>query len=936
LNEGRIAVIGLGHALLGDDALGVAVVQALDRTYVVPPSVAVIDAGSCGLDLVHHLLDRDHVIFVDALAEAAPAGTLRTVGRDELWAAKGAGVRLAPHEPAIHDALALASLAGRGPRDAVLVGVVPESLDVGVELSPAVSRALPRAVGEVVRLLSRLGVELSHREKSDERAASETGVRIELRGVVQGVGLRPWMFRRAAKLGLTGSVVNTLGSVVVEAFGERAAIEELVAALKAELPRAARVSAMQTTAIAFQNVSRFSIEKSEHEGERVLAIPADLAMCDACRREVDDPSDRRHGYAFTSCTDCGPRHSIVVALPYDRERTTMARFALCPDCAREYADPADRRYHAETIACTRCGPEAWIEATSGERLGVRDPLGYAAERIRAGDTIAVQGLGGFHLACDATQESAVGRLRARKRRDEKPFAVMVASAVEAAVMVDLDDASLDALESPAHPIVLAPRRQSAVAANVAPGSTRLGVFLPYTPLHHLLAASVGRPMVLTSGNLHGEPIAVTRDDARRELAGVADAFLLHDRPIARRVEDSVVVAARNGTRVLRRGRGLAPTPVRLPCSAPQPILATGGHLKNTACLVLGDQAYLTPHLGDLVTCDAERAYADDVESFERLLGAHAEIVAHDLHPDYASTHYAVRRAPARRIAVQHHLAHVLAAVAELGIEGPVVAAVFDGSGLGTDGTLWGGEILRVDGLEWSRPFSTRPLLLGGGENSIREVWRTALALLFDTFGEETRSMAARLPLFAGVPGNVISVVLRMLEERVATVQARGIGRYFDAFGALFLDRARAAFEGQVAMLWEEIAVPEDLPPYPFLAPRAPAAGREVTADSEFDLRPALRAALADRFTGAGAATIAARFHRTIVEATAQMLERVVGDASTIVLTGGCFQNMRLDTALRKRLSRLRVAAAREVPVNDGGIALGQAWAAVQMLRDEEK
>ncbi len=787
--------------------------------------------------------------------------------------------------------------------------------------------------------------------------AAHQARRIDVEGTVQGVGFRPWVHRVATALELAGRVFNTQRGVTIEVVGPPARLEALLRALREEPPRASRVLSVEAREITLEGPLPLgfaigSSEWSEGEGARQLTVPADLATCDACLAEVDDPSDRHFGYPFTSCTECGPRFSIVEALPYDRARTTLAAFALCPDCAREYRDLGDRRFHAQAIACPACGPKIFLEDANAARVDVADPIAAVAERLLDGGIVAIQGLGGFHLACDATRGDVVAELRLRKRRDDKPFAVMVADLEAAEAVAELDEAARKALQSPARPIVLAPSRDAcdardardaqetehapAIAAAVFGLSTRIGVFLPYTPLHKLLLARVGRPLVMTSGNLSGEPIAITHADARRALAGIADAFLLHDRPIERRVEDSVVASVNGTTRVVRRARGFAPDAIRLPSAASEPILAVGGHLKNTACLVIGDRAYVTPHLGDLETFEAEQAFRVDVERFEKLLGVRAQIVAHDLHPFYASTRYARERPARMRVGVQHHVAHVLAAVAELHFEGPVIGVVFDGTGWGTDLSAWGAEILRVDGSAWSRPSTFRALPLAGGEKAIREVWRIALGALRDAFGEdEARALAARLPVFRDATPAAREAVLRMLATGVQTIAARGMGRWFDAFGALALGLSSASFEGQVAIALEEAAGDANLPAYPVGLPVALSRDAHATAASEIDLRPTVRAAVRDLLDGVPGRDVSARFHRTIIDSTAAVVACALTEthAKRVVLSGGSMQNRRLERGLTEALGRDRVAIAREVPVNDGGIALGQAWAAVLAARE---
>lgn len=754
-----------------------------------------------------------------------------------------------------------------------------------------------------------------------------TGQRIEVEGTVQGVGFRPWVHRVATGLGLRGVVFNTPRGVVVDAFGSPAALDALGAALRTGAPRAAHVRRVVASPLAGEAPEGFTIVASEYEGARSLTVPADLATCDACAAEVDDPRDRHFGYAFTSCTECGPRYSVVEDLPYDRARTTLRAFPLCPECAREYGDLGDRRFHAQAIACPRCGPRLWLEHPTGGLYPTDAPIAVAAERLSSGGIVGVQGLGGFHLACDATDAAVVDELRRRKHRDDKPFAVMVADLAAARRVAELDEEAAALLTSAARPIVLAPARPSAVTGAVRGPSSRLGVFLPYTPLHQLLLRAVGRPLVMTSGNRSGEPIAVTHAEARAALGGIVDLLLLHDRPIVRRVEDSVV-----GPRVLRRARGYAPDAIRLPAAAPEPVLGVGGHLKNTACLVLGDHAYVTPHLGDLETWESEQAFRADVERFEALLGVRAQVVAHDLHPEYASTRYALARGARRTIGVQHHVAHVLAAVAELHLEGPVLGVVFDGTGFGTDGTAWGAEVLRVDGLRWSRPGSFRPLALPGGERAIRETWRLGSSALHEAFGaDEAAALATRLPVFSGLDPVAVGTIGRMLAASVQCVGARGMGRWFDAVGALVLGLPEARFEGHVAMALEEAAGGELGRPYPFVAPRA-AAVDAVDEEHEVDLRPTIRAVVEDVLDGVSTATIAARFHGTIVAATAGAVARLRGGLP-VVLSGGSLQNRILERGLVDALGG-PVYLAKEVPVNDGGLSLGQAWAAVLAARGD--
>ncbi|MEZ4394296.1 MAG: carbamoyltransferase HypF [Polyangiales bacterium] len=680
------------------------------------------------------------------------------------------------------------------------------------------------------------------------------------------------------------------------------------------------------------------IAPSEREGAGALLPPPDLATCDECLADVDNPRGRHHRYAFTSCVACGPRFAVTRSMPYDRERTTLAGFTPCAECAREHADPSARRFHAQTLACPACGPRLWLADRRGDELPSDDALADAAARLREGQVLAVQGLGAFHLVCDATRAEVVATLRRRKRRDAQPFAVMVADLDAAERVAHLDADLREALCGPGRPIVLAPTRADApLAARAVSGpSPRTGVMLPYSPTHRGLARAFGGAMVVTSGNLRGGPAAIERGEALRALGDVADAFVLHDRAIARRVEDSVVARAHRGVRVIRRARGLAPAPIRLPAASPEPVLALGGHQKSAACVVVGDQAYLTPHLGDLDSFEGEQSWRRELEGLEALLGVRAEALAHDLHPDYASTRYALRRPARRRLGVQHHVAHALAALAEHGLDEPAIAVAFDGTGFGTDGTAWGGEVLLVDGPRWTRLSALRPIPLPGGERAIREVWRAALGALVDAFGEgEARALSARLRVFDGVPAAARETALRMIAAGVESPGARGVGRAFDAAGALALALPRADYDAHVATALEACAEGAE-GPYPFALPvELDPAGR-FGSEREIDLRPTFRALTRELVDGRSPSAVSARFHASVVEATAAVVTRALAQTGLrrVVLCGGAMQNRRLEEGLIERLGADRVCMARAVPLNDGGLALGQAWAAVLALRGE--
>lgn len=921
-----LLVLGIGNPSRGDDALGPLFVERASEALAPEVASGAVELLTDFQLQIEHALDiegRRRVYFVDASVRAAPPFELsRVAARPERSCSTHA---MSP--AAVLDAC---RAIGGDPPESWVLAIRGERFELGDALSEHAQAHLDAALAFFL-------AEARGHGEVGSAASPSCGRRLEIEGTVQGVGFRPWVFRAARRLGLTGQVWNTPTGVTIEAFGPVSAQDALVRGVQGDVPSAARVRSVRSSTIPWRDEGAFTIATSEAGGAAAMVLPPDLATCDACLRDMADPTDRHHAYAFTSCTSCGPRFAITRSLPYDRATTTMAALAPCASCATEYALPEDRRFHAQTVACPACGPRVWLADAGGEELARADAIAAAASLLLDGKILGVQGIGAFHLVCDATNGAAVAELRRRKRREAQPFAVMAADLPTARSLGDFDDASLAALTSAARPIVLVPARASSLAPEVNGPSQRAGIMLPYTPLHHLLAARVARPLVVTSGNFGGGPAVIEHAEARALLGGLIDAFLLHDRPIARRVEDSVVAASAAGTRVLRRARGLAPTPIRLPGCAREPVLAVGGHLKNTACLVVGDLAYLTPHLGDLGLVESEAAWRRDVEGFERLLGVRADVIAHDLHPGYASTRYALDRPARRRVGVQHHAAHVLSAIAELHIDEPVVGVVCDGSGWGTDGTSWGAEILLVDEGRWTRVNTFRALPLPGGEHAIRDVWRVALAALCEAFGrQEGLALASRLGVFEGRSSASLATVASMVETGVATVKARGMGRWFDAIGALALSLPRAGFEGHVAIALEEAAERGDAAPYPVGLPSDIALDAEVGPAHEVDLLPTVRAVVTDLLSGVSPGRVSARFHSTVVEATSAVVARAIAATGLrrVVLSGGSFQNHILERGLVARLGAGRVSTAREVPLNDGGIALGQAWGAVLALARE--
>jgi hydrogenase maturation protein HypF len=748
------------------------------------------------------------------------------------------------------------------------------------------------------------------------------GRRIALTGTVQGVGFRPFVFRVARAEGVGGCVWNDAAGVTVEAFGSRAALDAFEARLRAEAPPAAVVETVSSRPIPPRPVTGFEISRSTGVAERRVVIPPDLATCGDCLAELADPGDRRHRYPFTNCTNCGPRFTIARDVPYDRPATTMAGFRMCSACAREYRDPGDRRFHAQPNACPACGPRLWLRDAEGGAVPSEDPLRQAAAALRGGRIAAVKGLGGWHLACDATSSAAVTALRERKHREEKPLAVMARDLEQARRLARLSGEEERLLCGLEGPIVLVHRNEgSGLAPEVAPDSPLVGLLLPYAPLHHLLLAEVGLPVVLTSGNLSEEPIAFEDGDALSRLRGIADLFLGHDRPIASRCDDSVARVVAGRPVVLRRGRGFVPRTVRLRRPLARPVLAAGAQLKNAFCLGRGAEATLGPHVGDLDNLETYAALESAVERLERFLDLRPELVACDLHPLYLSTRYARERAAALGaplVPVQHHHAHVASAMAEHGLDGPVLGLAWDGTGLGTDGTAWGGELLLAERDRFERLATFRPVPLAGGDRAIREPWRIALAALLDAFGGDPP--LDRLPLFASVPAKDVEVVRRMIAAGVNAPPAHGAGRAFDAAGALALARPFSRFEGQVAVALDSAACGGGEGGYPF----------EIDDGAEparLDLRPLWRALALEVAGGRPPGVISGRFHASLASAGAELVRRAAAARGRlpVVLTGGCFQNARLSEGIARELgSGFEVYLHGEVPPGDGGIALGQA------------
>jgi hydrogenase maturation protein HypF len=746
---------------------------------------------------------------------------------------------------------------------------------------------------------------------------------IAVNGIVQGVGFRPFVYELASALRLNGFVRNSAGSVLIEIEGEPRDLDQFLTELAIRHPPLAHIHSLRWSAQPPQGDSTFRIEPSESVKSTSIFISPDIATCDDCLNELFDPGDRRFRYPFLNCTNCGPRLTIITASPYDRERTSMASFAMCAQCRAEYDDPRNRRFHAQPTACWTCGPQLRLLHRSADPLPSDDAIAWSARALLNGSLAAVKGLGGYHLACSSQNEAAVGELRSRKRRDEKPFAVMVPDLATARSLCEIASAELQLLSSPRRPIVLLRRKSGAqIAPAVAPGNPFLGVMLPYTPLHHLLLREMcGTPLVMTSGNRSDEPIAYEDDDALERLGGIADFFLTHDRPIHIRCDDSVTRSAAGAELPLRRSRGDAPQPIRMPLKCRVPTLATGGQMKATFALGRGANAFISHHIGDLDYYEAARSHAEAIAHYEQLFDCHAEYLVHDLHPDYQSTRYALDQAGGRpTMAVQHHHAHMASCMAEHGLNEAVIGVTFDGTGYGIDGTIWGGEFLVGDYRSFRRAAHLKPVRMAGGESAIREPWRMAAAYLHDA-GVDW-SFAADLG-----PDQNVRAVRRMLDRGGSAPFTSSAGRLFDAVAALAGVRRRVAYEGQAAIELEWLA--SQVPPdgsYPF---------EMQESDHSFDnLNPIVldMTVLIGRVceevrNGVAAAVIGRRFHSTMVELIAKVCAklRATSGLNAVVLSGGVFMNALLLGEVVERLEAdgFRAFRHRCVPPNDGGISLGQ-------------
>lgn len=783
---------------------------------------------------------------------------------------------------------------------------------------------------------------------------------VSLHGAVQGVGFRPFVYRLAVEMGLKGWVVNSSQGVFIEVEGERPTLDAFAFRLKNETPPRAYIQGMETSYLDPVGFDDFKIRESDRAGEKTALVLPDVATCPDCLCDIFDTANRRYLYPFTNCTNCGPRFSIIRALPYDRPNTTMAGFKMCEECAAEYNDPADRRFHAQPNACPKCGPHLELWDWTGN-IAEEDgaALVQAAEAVRAGKIVALKGVGGFQLLVDARNDKAVKRLRSRKHREEKPFALMYPSLEDLKEAGDVSDLEERLLLSPEAPIVLLRRRTTLsrlpdsgesdsveesrtltrLSPSVAPRNPYLGAMLPYTPLHHILMHEVGFPIVATSGNLSDEPICIDENEALQKLGGIADLFLVHDRPIERQVDDSVVRVMADRVQIVRRARGYAPFPVELQFdlrnSESGTVLAVGGHLKNTIAVNSGSNAFISQHIGDLSTEEAYRAFEKVTADLKRLYDVSPGTIVHDLHPDYLSTQYAAK-ADGRKLAVQHHLAHVAACMAENKLEGRVLGVSWDGTGYGEDGTVWGGEFLLTDGCTYDRVATFRSFRLPGSTASIKEPRRTALGVLYEIYREDIFARADLAPVRSFDSGS-LKVLKKMLESGLNSPVTTSAGRLFDAVSSITGIRQVVNFEGQGAMELEFAlygANTDETYGFEVKGERKRGAGdrKNYEPESTVDWELMVKEIISDVSGGISTGQIAAKFHNTLSEIILDIARRI--GEQRVVLSGGCFQNKYLTERTVDRLAGegFKPYWHQRVPPNDGGISLGQIFVALKRSR----
>jgi hydrogenase maturation protein HypF len=760
----------------------------------------------------------------------------------------------------------------------------------------------------------------------------KTRLKLTIRGAVQGVGFRPFVYRLATELGLAGWVSNTAQGLFIEVEGERDVLDVFRRRVEREIPPRAFIQSLESAQLDPADYEGFTIVESDSSGEKSALVLPDIGTCPDCLKEIFDPANRRYLYPFTNCTNCGPRFSIIEALPYDRPNTSMKAFPMCPECGREYHDPLNRRFHAQPNACPRCGPQVALWDRAGAVIARdHEAVTMCMDVIRCGGIAALKGIGGFHLMVAAASERGIRRLRRTKHREEKPLALMFPSLDAVKVVCDVSELEEHLLVAPEAPIVILRRREPGtpgsngmIAPSVAPGNPYLGAMLPYSPLHHILMQMLKLPVVATSGNISDEPMCTDEREAVQRLGRIADVFLVHNRPIVRHVDDSVLRVLAGRSQVIRRARGYAPLPVDIGIADMPPVLAVGAHLKNTIALSSGSNVFISQHIGDLETEEAGRAFASVIQDFRRLYERSPAIVVADLHPDYLSTKYAASLGvPMHR--VQHHHAHVLSCMAENELAGRVLGVSWDGTGYGPDGTIWGGEFLLASEMSFERVASLRTFPLPGGEHAVKEPRRTALGLLYELHGDALVTQNA-----IGIPHafekRELRLLVQMLNRGINSPRTSSAGRLFDAVAALIGLRERVRFEGQAAMELEFAIGRARVDASYRFGIRESGGGSFMAPGMVVDWEESINGILADVAEGIPRAAVAAKFHNTLTEMIVAVARRV--GEERVVLTGGCFQNRYLTERTVQQLAAagFRPYWHQRVPPNDGGIALGQVFA----------
>lgn len=907
----KILVIGVGNLLLRDEGVGIHVIKELQKREL-PPDVEVFDGGVGGLDLLPYFSQAEKVFLIDAAEMGLEPGAVVRLDPEQLNQSEK-GVSFSAHEIGLAEVIELSRALNNDSLKIVIFGIQPKEISWGMELSAEVAAVIPQVIKAVFQEInSSLG------KKDESEAPLVSRRRFFLKGVVQGVGFRPFVYALANRYGLRGWVNNSSAGVYIEVEGPKEAIENFTIDLKKKAPPRARVEALDFFDLPPWGYEAFEIKESAEEKGAYQLISPDIATCAACQEEIFNPPDRRYRYPFTNCTNCGPRFTIIKDIPYDRPKTTMAKFFMCAECQHEYEDPANRRFHAQPNACPQCGPRLEIWNSTGEKIPATDPLAAAIKLLQAGKIVALKGLGGFLLACDAQNREAVRRLRERKKRPAKPLAVMFLNLAQIKEHCWVNEQEEEILSSPESPIVLLRwKDNSPIVPEVAPGQKYLGAMLPYTPLHHLLLQESGLILVMTSGNLSEEPIAKENEEAKERLGGMADAFLLHDRDIYVQYDDSVVAVIDGQASIIRRARGYAPFPIKLPLVL-KPILACGGELKNTFCLTRDHYAFISQHIGDLENLETWEHFQRTIKIYQELFRLQPEWIAYDLHPEYLSTKYALHLA-GQKIGVQHHYAHFISCLAENEVDGPAIGLTFDGLGYGTDGNLWGGEFLIGDYRTFFRYAHLEYIPMPGGAAAIKNPWRMALAYTYIFMGqEELLKHLFRWPISGS---EKISLILQQIDKRINSPLTSSLGRLFDGVAALLGLCPSISYEGEAAVELEMIANPKVSGAYDFQIEDEK--GQEVIR-----LKPLWAGILKDLVKELSPAEISGKFHNTIVEMSLSLCQQIARrqGIKRVALSGGVFQNRLLLEKLKSNLrdAGFEVFTHHLVPCNDGGISLGQA------------